>query len=127
MRKAIDIMTAQVATILASALVNEAIGLMKEREIHDLIIEPAAGKKAYGIITETDIAYKAIAIDRDPKELTVGDIMTCPCITINPEMSVKNIAALFANHKIHRAPVVDETGLLGIVAASDILRKGQWW
>jgi len=125
-RRAKDIMTTDVAVIAASALISQAIGTMKERGIHALIIKPENSEKAYGIITEADIAYKVIALGHDPKELTVADIMTRPCITIKPEMTVENIARLFANHRIHRAPVVQES-LLGIVAASDILHKGRWW
>jgi CBS domain-containing protein len=125
-RQAKDIMTTDVATISATAMVSEAIGMMKERGIHDLIIKPTGSEKAFGIVTEADISYKVIAFGYDPKELTVGDIMTRPCITIKPDMSVKNVASLFANHRIHRAPVVRD-GLQGIVSVADILRKGQWW
>jgi CBS domain-containing protein len=124
--KAQDIMTTYVTTIQASALVGEAIGLMKTRGVHALVIEPQGEERGYGIVTEADIAYKAIAQAQDPKALTVADIMTKPCITIKPDMSVKNIAQLFADHQIHRAPVVKEK-LLGIVSVSDILQRGRWW
>ena len=124
--KARDIMTTSVATIDASALVSEAIGLMKERQVHALVVEPKGGEKAYGIITEADITYKVISKGEDPKALSVGDIMTKPCLAIKPDMSVRNVARLFANHHIHRAPVINDD-LVGIVSVSDILQKGKWW
>ena len=124
--KAQDIMTTQVATIEASALVTEAIGLMKEKHVHALIVKPKGQEKAYGIITEADIAYKVIAKGEDPKALSVGDIMTKPCLAVKPDMSVKNVARLFANNHIHRAPVINNE-LVGIVSVSDILQKGKWW
>jgi CBS domain-containing protein len=124
--KAKDIMTTDVATISASALVSEAIGLMKERSVHALVVKPRGDERAYGIVTEADIAYKVIAPDVDPKSLTVKDIITRPCIVINPGMSVQNVARLFTNNHIHRAPVVEDS-LLGIVSMSDILHHGGWW
>jgi len=125
-RTAKDIMTVDVATIAATALISEAIALMKQRGIHALIVAPSGNESTYGIVTEADIAYKVIAPGYDPQELIVKNFMTHPCITIEPDMTVDNIARLFARHHIHRAPVVQDK-LLGIVAASDILHKSQWW
>jgi CBS domain-containing protein len=121
-----DIMTPKVTTIPASAMVAEAIGLMKEHKIHALIIKPSGAEKSYGIITEADIAYKVIAQDQDPKALKVSDVMTKPCITVKPDMSIENAARLFADKRIHRAPVVKDD-LVGIISVSDIMSRGQWW
>lgn len=126
MLKAKDIMTSDVITIQPSALVSEAIGLMRQKKIHAIVVTSRAPEKAFGIVTEADIAYKVVARDSDPKALTVGDIMTKPCITVNPDMTVENVARLFANNHIHRAPVVKDK-LLGIISISDILQKGKWW
>lgn len=126
MLKVKDIMNAEVATISGSALVSEAIGLMRAKKIHSLIVKPRASEKGYGILTETDIAYKVIAFGEDPKALKVSDVMTKPCIALNPEMTVENAARLFANNHIHRAPVIKDD-LVGIVSVTDILRKGKWW
>jgi CBS domain-containing protein len=121
-----DIMTTEVATIAASALVSEAIGLMRSKKIHSLIVKPRPSEKGYGILTEADIAYKVIAYGDDPKAMTVADIMTKPCIVVNPEMTVENVARLFANNHIHRAPVIKDD-LIGIISVTDILNKGKWW
>ena len=50
-----DIMTSQVVTIQASALVSEAIGLMKQRKVHALVVAPQNPDNVYGIVTEADI------------------------------------------------------------------------
>lgn len=126
MLKAADIMTTDVVTIKALALVSEAIGLMKEYNLHALIVEPSGQEKGFGIVTEADIAYKVIALGSDPKAQTVGEIMTKPCITVRPDMNIQNISRLFVDKHIHRAPVVNDK-LLGIVSISDILQKGSWW
>lgn len=126
MLKVKDIMTTNVVTIQASALVSEAIQLLRDNKIHALIVKPRGNERAFGIVTEADIAYKVIAQDNDPKALTVGEIMVKPCISVNPDMTVANVARLFANNHIHRAPVI-KGDLLGIISAADILHKGVWW
>ncbi len=123
MLKAKDVMTTEVVTIKESAWVAEAIELMKQNNVHALIVEPHDEDDAYGIISEADIAYKVIAPAKDPKALSVKDIMTKPCVVVNPDLGVEYVARLFANTHIHKAPVIQEK-LLGIISTSDILRRG---
>lgn len=90
--------------------------------VHALVVLPQDEDDAYGIVSEADIAYKVIGPAKDPKAVNVGDIMTKPCVVINPDLGVEYVARLFANLHIHKAPVIQEK-LLGIVSVSDILRR----
>ncbi len=50
------------------------------------------------------------------------DIMTAPAVTVKPEMSVKDLVALFRDRRIGGAPVVDDDGrLVGIVTEGDLM------
>lgn len=120
-----DIMTREVVTIKGSATVAEAIALMKTRNLRSLIVDRRHSEDAYGIVTETDIVYKITAYGIDPKATRVYEIMTKPCIVLNPELSVEYAARLFANTSIRRAPVI-KGNLLGVVSVSDILHKGDF-
>lgn len=122
MLKAKDIMTTEVVTIQGQATVAEAIALMKEKGIRALIVERQNEEDAYGILTATDIVCKVVAYGKDPKTVQVHEVMTKPCIVVNPDLGVEYIARLFANTGIRRAPVIKEQ-LLGIVSVTDILRK----
>jgi CBS domain-containing protein len=54
--------------------------------------------------------------------LTAKDIMTSTVITVTPEVSVKELAALLLANKIGGAPVVDaDRKLLGVVTESDLI------
>ena len=57
--------------------------------------------------------------------MRVYEIMTKPCITVNPDLGVEYVARLFANTRIRRAPVI-EGKLQGIISISDILKKGDF-
>ena len=126
MQTAKEIMTTEVVTIQASASAAEAIALMRNNQVRDLIVEPLYHEDAYGIVTEADIAYKVAAYGKDPQTVSVGDIMTKPCIEVDPDLTVEEVAQLFSLNHLHRAPVIKEK-LLGVISVTDILRETMWW
>ena len=125
MMTAEQIMTRNVVTVRGSATVAEAVDLMKDKGLRALIVEPRYEMDPYGMVTETDIIYKVAAFGHDPKEMRVYEIMTKPCIVVNPELGVEYVARLFAQTRIRRAPVI-KGGLLGIISISDILKKSDF-
>ncbi len=125
MMRADEIMTKEVVTISGSATVAEAVARMKEKNLRALIVERRNNNDPYGMVTETDIVYKVAAYGHDPKKMRVYEIMTKPCIVVNPDLGVEYVARLFANTRIRRAPVV-KGNLLGIVSISDILKKSDF-
>jgi CBS domain-containing protein len=125
MTKAKEIMTTEVVSIQGSATIAEAVKLMKDKGLRTIIVEPRSEDDPYGIVTETDIVYKVAAYGNDPKQMRVYEIMTKPCIVINPDLEVEYVARLFAQTRIRFAPVIQD-GLLGVVSVSDILRKSDF-
>lgn len=125
MATAKDIMTDDVATIKGSATVAEAVKLMKFKQLHSLIVERRSPEDAYGIVTDTDIVNKVVAYGKDPKTVKVYEIMTKPCLVVNPDLGVEYVARLFAHFGIDRAPVI-QSELLGIVSDTDILLKSDF-
>jgi CBS domain-containing protein len=125
MLKAKDVMTTDIATIRGSATVADAVKTMNESGRRALIVARRHEQDAYGIVTETDIIYKVVAYGLDPKKMRVYEIMTKPCIVVNPDLGVEYVARLFANTRIHLAPVIKDT-LLGVITIGDILAKGDF-
>ncbi|MDJ0708702.1 MAG: CBS domain-containing protein [Leptolyngbyaceae cyanobacterium MO_188.B28] len=125
MLKASDIMTANVVAIRGSATVADAVKVMKTNGIHSLIVDRRHNQDAYGIITDDDIVYKVAAFGKDSKVVRVYEIMTKPCIVVNPDLGVEYVARLFASTGIRCAPVI-KGELLGIISITDILTKGDF-
>ncbi|HLO47629.1 MAG TPA: CBS domain-containing protein [Kamptonema sp.] len=125
MLKASDIMTQDVATIRGSATVAQAVKLMRIKNLRALIVDIRNQQDAYGIVTQTDIVSKVVAYGKDLETIRVYEIMTKPCIVVNPDLGVEYVARLFANTGIHVAPVIGNS-LLGIISQSDILFKGDF-
>ena len=119
--KAADIMSPKVITIDGLSTIFEATKLLKQHDIKTLIVDRASKDDAYGIITQTDIA-RAIAEGKDPCTTYIGEVMTKPCIVVNPNLPVEQIFNLFARTKTRVAPVIKDQ-LLGIISISDILTK----
>jgi CBS domain-containing protein len=125
MLKAADIMTQEVATIRGSASVADAIQMMRDKGYRALMVDRRHEQDAYGIVTATDIVYKVAALGQDPKTIRVYQIMTKPCISINPDLGVEYVARLFAAHGLRIAPVIQHS-LLGVISETDILTKGDF-
>lgn len=121
--KAADIMTRDVITVRGSETVAKAIELMIENKVRSLIVSRRHDHDAYGIVTESDIVGKVIAYGKNPNQMRVYEIMTKPCIVVNPDLGIEYVARLFANTGIHCAPVIQEH-LLGIISMTDILMRG---
>ena len=68
--------------------------------------------------------------------MLVGEIMTRDVVTVGPEATVSEVAALFAEKNISGVPVVDgKQRVLGIVSEADLLHRAEnrtvkrhsWW
>lgn len=53
--------------------------------------------------------------------LTLNDIMTTDLVTVSPEMSLHELAEIFAAKRISGAPVVAGVDLVGVISSSDLL------
>ncbi|MGK7938284.1 MAG: CBS domain-containing protein [Xenococcaceae cyanobacterium] len=125
MMRAEEIMTKDVVTISGSATIAEAVKIMKDKGLRALIVDRRSDSDPYGIVTETDIVYKVAAFGHDPKKMRVYEIMTKPCVIVNPDLGVEYVARLFSSTRIRRAPVV-KGELLGVISISDILNKSDF-
>jgi CBS-domain-containing membrane protein len=56
--------------------------------------------------------------------LTAADVMTRDVITVKKETTIRELAELFARHRISIAPVVDDSGaMIGIVTETDLVEQ----
>lgn len=119
-----DFMTRPVITISRAAPVAVAINVMRERKVHALVIDPIHRRDAYGILTASDIAAKITATGRSPQLTRVYEVMTKPCVVLNPDLAVEYAARLLTQLGIHSAPVIQDQ-LLGIVTLTDLIAQNE--
>lgn len=126
MQTAKEIMTTPVVTIPASASVADAMKVMAEKHLRGLMVAPAGPGDSYGIVTNSDIVYKVAAAGKNPETVKIGEVMTKPCIEVDPDMTVQEVCQIFARNHLHRAPVI-KGELMGVITVVDILRETMWW
>jgi CBS domain-containing protein len=126
MQTAKEVMTTPVLTIAASATVAEAMQVMKDKHLRGLMVDPTSADDAFGIVTNTDVIYKVAAFGKNPETVKISEIMTKPCVGVDPDMTVEEVCQIFANNHLHRAPVIKDR-LLGVITVVDILRETMWW
>jgi CBS domain-containing protein len=121
-----DLMTVNVPLTTLNTPVSDAARLMRAADRDSLIVFDLG--RATGIVTERDIIRKITAEGRDPMRVHVGEIVSSPLITIHPDRSAREAAALMLEKKIGHLPVVKENRLLGIITFQDfakhVSRKG---
>jgi len=116
-----DWMSKPVVVIDADSNVKYALTLMRRRKIHSLVVATSDKNPTYGIVTTTDIRDKIVAAGRDPSVTTVGEIMSGPIVTGNPDWTLIECSQLMQEKRIHHLPIADESGaLIGLISATDI-------
>jgi len=113
-----DYMEKAVPTIGDSVTVTEAAKMMSEQGKGFLVV--LMGGMPGGIVTEEDFVKKVLAGDLDPKTLSVGQIMSSPLITIDPDEDLLKASQLMKEHEVRRLPVVRDGIIYGVITAMDI-------
>jgi CBS domain-containing protein len=122
MRTAVDVMTKNVVDIEPDGTVAEAIEKMKQWNVTSLLVQRQDATDTWGFMTQTDVIEKVIARGLDPTVIRVHEIMTKPVITVPPNCSLQDCAALMARADIRRVLVFDGQEIVGIVSSSDIFQ-----
>lgn len=112
-----DVMTTSPICCEPSDGVERVAELMRE---HDCgAIPVCAGNELVGMITDRDIACRAIAGGKAAGP--VRDVMTAPVHTVRQDDDVQVAIDTMEAKQVRRLPVVDEEGLVvGIIAPSDL-------
>lgn len=97
---------------------------MTEHDCGDIpVIQDGDGRIPIGVITDLDITCRAVAEGRKPLELSAGDCMSKPVVTVRPDTVLEDCCHMMERNQIRRVPVVDERGACcGVVSQADIAR-----
>jgi CBS domain-containing protein len=71
--------------------------------------------KAVGIITERDVVRRVVAKGYDINKITVGDIMSTPVISIEPDVNIFYAGKLMKDKDFKRLPVAEHGKIIGVL------------
>ena len=125
-----DVMTPAPETVTLDAPLTAAARLMAEKDIGDVIVvepgtERVAGivtdnERLVGMISDRDIAIRAVAEGRNPETTTVEEIFSRDLVAAGPADSVRHVIDLMEDLKVRRLPVVEADRAVGIVSLGDL-------
>jgi len=114
-----DVMTAKIEDIPADATLMQAAKKMKLLDIGAIPVSD--NDRLVGIITDRDIAVRAVAEGRDPKRVPVREAMSRDICFCYEDQSVESAAKLMEEKQIRRLPVFDRSERpIGMVSLGDL-------
>jgi len=116
-----DIMQPPLTTVERYDHVAAAAYLMRHAGTRALMVLDALTDRLIGIITEADVAH-AVADGKDVNEVRIHDVMTARPAVITPATSIREAAEVMTSSHLRHLPVMDDTGLLGVVDIGDVWR-----
>jgi CBS domain-containing protein len=114
-----DVMTRDVNIISPDAPIREAA--MKMRSIDVGPIPVCDGERLVGMLTDRDIAVRAVAEGRDPNTTAVKEVMTPEVIFCTEDQDIERAVELMEERQLRRIPVLNAAKrLVGIVSLGDL-------
>lgn len=116
------ICTRNVHTARSIDTVRQAAAAMRDWNVGTVVVLDKRDKPL-GILTDRDIATKITAEGRDPRDVTVEEIMTLRPDTIGEDAPLEFALARMRSNGCRRLPVTNAGGaVVGIVSLDDVLR-----
>lgn len=110
-----------VLSVDVNETVFDAISLMAQVNIGAVLVQK--GDTIAGIFTERDYLQRIALQSRSSKQTRVGDVMTTPVISADPDDSVQQCMETMTTCRCRHLPVVRDGELLGIVSIGDLVKK----
>jgi len=110
-----------VLSVSADETVFTAISLMAQVNVGAVLVQK--DDTISGIFTERDYLQKIALKSLSSKETPIGEVMTTPVISADPNDSVQHCMETMTTCHCRHLPVVEDGKLLGIVSIGDLVKK----
>jgi CBS domain-containing protein len=117
-------MTRDPELIDPNSSIRDAARRMKDEDIGALPI--GENDRLIGMVTDRDIAIRAVAEDRDPTSTRVRDVMSEKIYYCFEDDDIESAARCMAENRVRRLPILNrDKRLTGIVSLADIAQTGE--
>ncbi|MEI8013826.1 MAG: CBS domain-containing protein [Nitrospira sp.] len=96
-----------------------AARIMRDRSIGSLFV--TNGKEIIGILTDTDMVRRVVAVGADTHKTTVEQVMSAPILTIDENKTLLDANDLMAKTHIRHLGVTHDGKLAGLISVRDIV------
>jgi len=123
-----DIMTPAAEYIPGSTSILEAAQKMRAKDCGFLPVSDAKQSKLLGVVTDRDIAVRAVAEGKDPKKTSIDKILSNKVLYCFEGDEIEVAAASMREQCVYRLVVLDnkkDKNFVGVVSLGDLVRSGQ--
>jgi len=123
-----DIMTPAAEYIPGSTSILEAAQKMRAKDCGFLPVSDAKQSKLLGVVTDRDIAVRAVAEGKDPKKTSIDKILSNKVLYCFEDDEIEVAAASMREQCVYRLVVLDnkkDKNFVGVVSLGDLVRSGQ--
>lgn len=113
-----ELMSPDPKTIDAKESVAKVATVMRDEGVGAVVV--VDGTKLRGIVTDRDIAIRAVADRKDPWTTTVGEIASHQLASLTPDDTVEHAVELMRKRALRRLPVVEGDRTVGILSIGDL-------
>lgn len=117
-RRVREVMTPIEATIGPKTTLREAAALMQRSGVADLVV--VKKQRVRGLVSDRDIALRAVANGLDPTGTRVSDVMTRTEVVVGADAPMDEAISLMHSTDMHRVVVVEGGLPVGILTGSDV-------
>ena len=122
MPRVAEIMSTDVTVIEPQQSLRAAAELMRDLDVGALPV--CNGRRLLGMLTDRDIAIRAVAEGLAPDSTCVSDVMTPDVEYCTDDQDVETVMAQMGDRQLRRLPVVDgDHRLVGIVSLGDMATR----
>jgi CBS domain-containing protein len=120
-----EVMTREVFCCLPTDSLEEVASVMQSEDIGPVpIVEDLESRSLVGIVTDRDIALRAVARGLDTRTTAAREVMTRELITCAEDDAVQSALEMMALHQVRRLPIVNGgRRLVGIIAQADLATR----
>ncbi|MFF3644115.1 CBS domain-containing protein [Streptomyces sp. NPDC002564] len=115
-----DVMTPGVVAVRPEASLVEAAQLMRAQDVGGVLV--ALDGRVLGVLTDRDIALRAVADGADPLTVSAQAVCTPDPVVVAPDDAVSRADGLMRDHAVRRLPVVEDGLPVGMVTLGDLAR-----
>ena len=113
-----QVMSADVHLTDPDMSICDAAAMMASNDIG--VLPVGENDRLVGVVTDRDIAVRAVADGKDPHTTTVRDVMSNNVRWVYDDASTKEAAQIMSKNQIRRLPVINhEKRLVGIASIGD--------
>jgi CBS domain-containing protein len=113
-----EVMTADPRTVEPSATLADAARAMRDDDVGAVLV--VDNGNVTGIVTDRDIAVRAVADGADPETTKVADVCSEQLTTLTVDQTVEDAIRIVRERAVRRIPVLQDGRAAGIVTIGDL-------